>query len=168
MAYFANLNSENIVTHVEIVNDSHITPGDDAANEAWCLANLTSVDGGVSWKQTFKDGTRGLYANGDNIIYRTSDWEGHTTANKFVSNIPQAWASIMKLNEQNYFVPIIADPTVDDQGRTLPYPDPANLPEDALSWGFDPDNNRWQGARVIDETNDQKYYDANTQTWSNI
>ena len=43
MAYFANLNSESIVTHVEIVNDSHITPGDDAANEAWCLENLTSV-----------------------------------------------------------------------------------------------------------------------------
>ena len=56
MAYFANLNSENIVTHVEIVNDSHITPGDDAANETWCLENLTHVDGGVSWKETFKYG----------------------------------------------------------------------------------------------------------------
>ena len=167
MAYFANLNSESIVTHVEIVNDSNITPGDDAANEAWCLANLTSVNGGVSWKQTFKDGTRGLYANGDNIIYRTSDWEGHATANKFVSNIPQAWASVMRLDDDNFFVPIIADPEVDDQGRPLPY-DPNNVPDDGIAWGFDPDNNRWQGAVRVDGVTTQKYYDPNTQTWSNI
>ena len=167
MAYFADLDSDNKVLQVLIVNDENITPGDDAANESWCEANLTHATDGVSWKQTFKDGTRGLYANGDNIIYRTSDWEGHKTADKFVSDIPQAWASVMKLDENNFFVPIIADPAVDYLGRSLPY-DENNIPEDGMTWGFEPDNNRWQGAVYVDGVATQKYYDPNTQTWSDL
>ena len=79
MAYFADLDSDNRVLQVLIVNDDNITPGDDAANEAWCEANLSHLTNGVSWKQTFRDGTRGLYANGENMIYRATDWEGHAT-----------------------------------------------------------------------------------------
>jgi|TARA_R100000084_G_C4589674_1_gene117822 hypothetical protein len=167
MAYFADLDSDNRVLQVLIVNDDNITPGDDAANESWCDSNLTHATNGVSWKQTFKDGTRGLYANGDNIIYRTSDWEGHATANKFVGDIPQAWASVFQLDSNNFWVPKIADPAVDDQGRTLPY-DPNNVPSDGIAWGFDPDNNRWQGAVHVDGVTTQKYYDPDTQTWSNV
>lgn len=167
MAYFADLDSNNIVLQVLIVNDDNITPGDDTANEAWCDSNLTHATNGVSWKQTFKDGTRGLYANGDNIIYRTSDWQGHATANKFVVDIPQSWASVFKLNSENFWVPKISDPAVDDQGRSLPY-DPNNVPANGIAWGFDPDNNRWQGAVNVDGVVTQKYYDPDTQTWSNI
>ena len=167
MAYFADLDSDNRVLQVLIVNDDNITPGDDAANESWCDSNLTHATNGVSWKQTFKDGTRGLYANGDNIIYRTSDWEGHATANKFVTDIPQSWASVLKLDSNNFWVPKISDPTVDDQGRSLPY-DINNVPADGIAWGFDPDNNRWQGAVNVDGVVTQKYYDPDTQTWSNV
>jgi hypothetical protein len=167
MAYFAELDSENIVIKVEIVDDS-LVQGTWAENEAWCEANLTHSANGVAWKQTFMDSTtRGIYANGDNIIYRSADWEGHATADKFVQNLPQAWASVMKLSPTNYFVPIIDEPTVDDQGRSIPY-DPNNFPEDALAWGFEPDNNRWAGSRSIDGTIVHKYYDPNTQTWINV
>ena len=73
----------------------------------------------------------------------------------------------MRLDDDNFFVPIIADPEVDDQGRPLPY-DPNNVPDDGIAWGFDPDNNRWQGAVYVDGVTTQKYYDPNTKTWSNL
>ena len=168
MAYFADLDSDNKVLQVLIVNDDNITPGDDTANEAWCEANLTHATNGVSWKQTFRDGTRGLYANGDNMIYRATDWEGHATADKFVGDIPQAWASLFRLDSNNYWVPKLADPAVDHLGRSLPY-DENNIPQDTpLFWGFDPDNNRWQGGIDVDGTVTQKYYDPNTQTWIDL
>jgi hypothetical protein len=169
MAYFANLNSESIVTHVEIVNDSHITPGDDAANEAWCLANLTHVDGGVSWKQTFKHGAdranlNGRYA-GIGMPYHTTDIPGHPgTANKFIGYMNPDYYHLFYLDEEYNWVPHLAIPAVDDQGRSLPY-DEHNLPSDRLYWGYAPENNRYQGGRDIDGVTVDKYYDLDTLTW---
>ena len=169
MAYFAELDSQNIVLRVEIVNDKNIVQGNDVFNEQWCEDNFSHSEGGVSWKQTFKYGTdksnlRGRYA-GVGMKYYTSDILGHPgTANKFIDVISSEYHSLFHLDKEYNWVPNLPIPTVDDQGRSLPY-DVNNMPSDRLFWGYAPEHDRYQGYRTIDEVNVNKYYDPNTSTW---
>jgi len=164
MAYFAELDSNNIVLQVVIVNDSDVIPGDHSTNEAWCESNLTHTTDGVSWKQTWKDSSqRGRYA-GIDAKYFTEDWGGHATADKFLGNLPEAYVDLFYLDSDNFWIPNLAEPTVDDQGRSIPYADDS-IPEDLLTWGYAPENNRYQGFRDIDGVEVKKYYDSATSTW---
>jgi hypothetical protein len=169
MAYFAELNSENIVLRVEIVADEHVVPGNDAVGEQWCEDNFSHSEGGVSWKQTFKHGTdranlRGRYA-GAGMTWHTTDIPGFPgTANKFIGSLNPDYYSLYSLDEEYNWVPNLPIPTVDDQGRPLPY-DETNLPSDMLYWGYAPENNRYQGGRTIDGVDVDKYYDSETSTW---
>jgi hypothetical protein len=164
MAYFAELDSENIVIQVQIVNDDNVVPGDHATNEAWCESNLTHTTDGVSWKQTWKDSSqRGRYA-GAGAKYFTEDWMGHSTADKFLGDLPEKYANLFHLDENNFWIPNVPEPIVDDQGRSLPYPEDS-IPADRVIWGFFPERNRYQGHRIIDGVDVKKYYDNSTNTW---
>lgn len=169
MAYFAELDSNNIVLRVEIVGDEHIVEGNDSANEQWCVDNFSYSTDGVSWKQTFKHGSdranlRGRYA-GIGMTWHTTDIPGHTgTANKFIGTLNPDHYNLYHLDSEYNWVPNLAEPTVDDQGRSLPY-DGDNLPSDMLFWGYVPENNRYQGGRTIDGVDVDKYYDPDTTSW---
>ena len=164
MAYYADLDSNNIVLGVQIVNDVNVQ-GTDAQNEQWCDSNLAHETNGVSWKRTYKDGSQnGRYAGVGHKFY-TSDIPGHPgTANKFLEIIPSEHSNQYSLDSDNLWIPLIAEPTLDDQGRDLPY-DALNIPEDCLFWGYNPENDRWEGGRLIDGSGVYKYYDLNTSTW---
>ena len=55
MAHFAKLNSDNIVTHVSVVDNWNITDGNGQEQESVGVAYLHGVHGvqeGITWKQT--------------------------------------------------------------------------------------------------------------------
>lgn len=59
MAHFAKLNSDNVVTHVSVVDNWNITDGSGTEQESIGVAYLQSVHGiqeGVTWKQTSYNG----------------------------------------------------------------------------------------------------------------
>jgi len=170
MAYFAELNSDNIVLDVQIVDDKNIRQGDDSYNEQWCQDNLIHSLGGISWKQTFKHGSnranlRGRYA-GKGMKYYTTSIPGHPeSSGKFLDILQEeSYYSLFYLDETFNWLPNLPIPTVDDQGRSLPY-DENKLPSDMLFWGYAPENNRYQGGRTIDGVGVYKYYDPTTLSW---
>ena len=59
MAHFAKLNSENVVTHVSVVDNWNITDGNGQEQESVGVAYLQGVHGvqeGITWKQTSYNG----------------------------------------------------------------------------------------------------------------
>jgi hypothetical protein len=173
MAYFAELNSDNIVIDVQIVDDKNIRQGDDSYNEQWCQNNLVHSPGGVSWKQTFKHGSdranlRGRYA-GKGMKYYTTSIPGHPeSSGKFLDILQEeSYYSLCHLDEDFNWCPNLPIPAVDDQGRSLPY-DENKLPSDRLFWGFDLENNRYQGSRLINDIEVKKYYNPTTLSWIEI
>ena len=60
MAHFAKLNSENVVTHVSVVDNWNITDGNGQEQESVGVAYLQGVHGvqdGITWKQTSYNAT---------------------------------------------------------------------------------------------------------------
>lgn len=170
MAYFAELNSDNIVLDVQIVDDKNIRQGDDSYNEQWCQNNLVHSPGGVSWKETFKHGSdrsnlRGRYA-GKGMKYYTTSIPGHPeSVNKFLDILQEeSYYNLFHLDETFNWFPNTPEPTVDDQGRPLPY-DVDNMPSDRLIWGYAPENNRYQGSRLINGIEVKKYYNPINLNW---
>ena len=66
MAHFAKLNSDNVVTHVSVVDNWNITDGNGQEQESVGVAYLHGVHGvqeGITWKQTsYNANFRGRYA----------------------------------------------------------------------------------------------------------
>ena len=61
MAHFAKLNSDNIVTHVSVVDNWNCVDGSGTEQESIGVAYLQSVHGiqeGVTWKQTSYNGNK--------------------------------------------------------------------------------------------------------------
>ena len=59
MAHFAKLNSDNVVTHVSVVDNWNCVDGSGTEQESIGVAYLQSVHGiheGVTWKQTSYNG----------------------------------------------------------------------------------------------------------------
>ena len=60
MAHFAKLNSDNVVTHVSVVDNWNITDGNGHEQESVGVAYLQGVHGvqeGITWKQTSYNAT---------------------------------------------------------------------------------------------------------------
>ena len=58
MAHFAKLNTENIVTHISVVDNWNCVDGDGNESEVIGIAYLKSIHGNdTNWKQTSYNGT---------------------------------------------------------------------------------------------------------------
>jgi hypothetical protein len=133
--YFAELNSENKVIQVILCSPD--------------LINSTPhSEGGVSWIQTYKDGTRGVFA-GIGMTYDSSK-------DKFIEIQP--FPSWTLQEDDTWQSPV---------GPTPDNPMVGDAPEFSQWW--DEDNQRFLRYRILDPEPRQNYlWDSNTSTWSEI
>jgi len=133
--YFAELNSENKVLQVILCSPD--------------LINSTPhSEGGVSWIQTYKDGTRGVFA-GIGYTYDSNN-DIFIKRQPFPSWILQSngtWQSPVGPEPDNNIVD--------------------NVPEYSQWW--DEENQRWLRYRILDPKPRQNYvWNTDTSTWSEI
>ena len=161
MAFFAELNIQNKVLRVMVVGDEHVAYSKDPAAEQWCKdnfqpdLNVILVDGkypGVSWKQTFTDGTRGQYAS--------IGWEYDPVKDIFFEPKPfPSWV----LDPKFGWLPPVAFPTIDDLGNSLPRD---KIYKDTLYIGWDEISLSWIGTRNENGTTIDKTWNPSTKTWT--
>ena len=147
MAYFAEINSENLVLRVLVADDADVLNygghgSDQAANRFEKLCNLST--NGVKWIETFKDGTRGRHAG----VGRTWNEEHQIFC-----------------DSQNY-------PSWTLNTTTGEYEPPVTKPSTADKFPlWDEDNQRWYHLDYGTEESPKdppitQIWDPNTSTWS--
>ena len=125
-AYFSEINSEGIVLKTVVADENDVLANggngsEQAANHFKSIAPL-SVNG-VKWVQTFKDGTRGVYAGTGDIYNEEHDVFCET-------QIYASWT--LNTTTGKYEAPV-AQPTPPTNGH--------------LSW--DEDNQQWKSTKYI-------------------
>ena len=163
MAFFAELNIQNQVLRVMIVGDENVAFPKDPAAEQFCKdhfqndPNIVLVNGeypGVSWKQTFKDSTRGQYAS--------PGWEYDPIQDIFIQ--PKPFASFVSDSKGGWQAPV-AFPTIDDLGNFLPRD---GIHSDNLFIGWDEPSISWVGSRNKDGFVIDKRWNPLNKTWTTI
>ena len=125
MAYFVELDSDNNVINVVVVSDDIAT--DEATGIAFLqeLYSKTLISGtSISWKQTYKDGTRKNYAGIGYVYDETRD----------VFYEPQPYPSWILDEDTCFWQPPVAYPS--DYKRTIS--------GDGKMYTWDEDNTEWE------------------------
>ena len=142
MAYFAEINSENLVLRVVVAGDDEVLNygghgSEEAASRFNKTCNLSTT--GVKWIETFKDGTRGKFGG-----------LGHTWNEEHqIFCEPQAFASWTLNTTTGKYEPPLTKPVAADK---------------APIW--DEDNQRWHHLNCDVEPPVTQIWDPNTSTWS--
>ena len=125
MAYFVELDSDNNVINVVVVSDDVAT--DEATGIAFLqeLYSKTLISGtSISWKQTYKDGTRKNYAGIGYVYDETRD----------VFYEPQPYPSWILDEDTCFWQPPVAYPS---DGK-------ATIGGDGKTYMWDEDNTGWK------------------------
>lgn len=129
MAHFAKLTDDNLVLHVEVVEDSILEDENGVEQESLGVAYLTEIHGWPHWKQTSYNTKRGKYWE-DNLQTVASDQSKAFRKNfasiggKYDSTkdafIPEQPFNSWTLDETTCtWVPPITEPIAEDESKRI-------------------------------------------------
>jgi hypothetical protein len=149
MAYFAELDKNNIVLRVVVIDDNCVPSNEHVDGENWCIKFFK----GGTWKQTCRN-------NSFRKQYAAKGYTYDASKNKFIA--PQPFAS-WSLDANDDWQPPITYPTITDDGATPP------IWIYVIKWNetkYQADNTKgWEAFKSNDEGETPIKYDWNGTSW---